>query len=239
MEIPVWKIRPEPDGVTNVIPDTEIERQAQSTVVHEPVPAEAPVEIPVSVPARPEVDNLPALQAQVEACQACELAGSRTRTVFGSGDEHARLLLIGEAPGAEEDRQGLPFVGAAGQLLSEMLYAIGLKREQVYIANMLKCRPPNNRDPHKSEIQACEHFLRRQIELIGPKIILVLGRVAAQNLLHRTDSLARLRENSYCYAETEIPLMVSYHPAYLLRTPKDKAKAWQDLKKVRNFLGDV
>ena len=241
MEIPVWKIRPEPDvAVSSQPPLPEyVTEQAPFVPEYESVPVTEPASIPSNIPARPEVDNLTDLQAQVAACQACELAASRSQTVFGSGDAHARLMLIGEAPGAEEDRQGLPFVGAAGQLLSEMLYAIGLQREQVYIANMLKCRPPNNRDPHKGEIQACEHFLRRQIELIGPKLILVLGRVAAQNLLHSTDSLARLRGKSYCFAETNTPLMVSYHPAYLLRTPKDKAKAWQDLIKVKAFLGDV
>ncbi|HED17444.1 MAG TPA: uracil-DNA glycosylase [Gammaproteobacteria bacterium] len=244
MEIPVWKIRPEPDAPVAAVPEMEAEQPPLSEYVPEHIPehlSEASQSSPQneSVPARPEVDNLPGLQNQVAACQACELATSRSQTVFGNGDAHARLMIIGEAPGAEEDRQGLPFVGAAGQLLSEMLHAIGLQREQVYIANMLKCRPPDNRDPKKAEIQTCEHFLRRQIELIQPKLILVLGRIAAQNLLQRTDNLARLRGKSYCYAETSVPLMVSYHPAYLLRTPKDKAKAWQDLIKVKTFLGEI
>jgi len=259
MEIPVWKIRPEPDVPVATLPETETETatekeietaaemEAEQPPLTEYVPEYNPGQLPEAaqalpdelIPARPEVNNLPDLQAQVAVCQACELATCRNQTVFGSGDAHARLMIIGEAPGAEEDRQGLPFVGAAGQLLSEMLYAIGLQREQVYIANMLKCRPPDNRDPKKGEIQACEHFLRRQIELIQPKLILVLGRIAAQNLLQRTDSLANLRGKSYCYAETSVPLMVSYHPAYLLRTPKDKAKAWQDLIKVKIFLGEV
>ncbi len=244
MEVPVWKIRPEPDAPVTAVPEMEAEQPPLTEYVPESIPEQLsevaqPAPQNESVPARPEVDNLSDLQNQVAACQACELATSRSQTVFGNGDAHARLMIIGEAPGAEEDRQGLPFVGAAGQLLSEMLYAIGLQREQVFIANMLKCRPPNNRDPHRGEIQACEHFLRRQIELIQPRLILVLGRVAAQNLLQCTDSLARLRGKSYCYAETSIPLMVSYHPAYLLRTPKDKAKAWQDLIKVKSFLGEV
>jgi len=243
MQVPVWKIRPEPDVVSTTQPQAEHEQPPLSEHLAEspPMPEHesVPVTEPAGIPARPAVDNLTDLQAQVAACQVCELASSRSQTVFGSGDAHARLMIIGEAPGAEEDRQGLPFVGAAGQLLSEMLYAIGLQREQVYIANMLKCRPPNNRDPQKSEIQACEYFLRRQIELIEPKLILVLGRVATQNLLHSTDSLARLRGKSYCFAETDISLMVSYHPAYLLRTPKDKAKAWQDLIKVKAYLDEL
>ncbi len=244
MEIPVWKIRPEPDRAasdqSDAPPDWHTLAEPPASQIPQPaVEATEPTGIPADIPVRPLVDKLTDLQAQVVECQACELARSRTNTVFGSGDEQARLMIIGEAPGAEEDRQGLPFVGAAGLLLSELLFAIGLKREQVYIANVLKCRPPNNRDPNPGEIQACAHFLRRQIELIEPDLILVLGRVAAQNLLHTKDSLARLRGKQYCYADTDIPLMISYHPAYLLRTPKDKARAWQDLKKVRSFLSVV
>jgi len=247
MEIPVWKIRPEPDVPVNAMADADTNADAEQPPLREYVPERmqpATISDPVpagdaETPARPEVSNLPELQAQVAVCHACELSVNRSQTVFGSGDTHAQLLIIGEAPGAEEDQQGQPFVGAAGQLLSEMLYAIGLQRDQVYITNMVKCRPPDKRDPKKGEMRACEHFLRRQIELIGPELILVLGRVAAQNLLHSTDNLVSLRGKSYCFAETSIPLMVSYHPAYLLRTPKDKAMAWQDLIKVKAFLGNV
>lgn len=178
-------------------------------------------------------DNLldwDALQHKVAACTACELHKTRKQTVFGVGDRQADWLLIGEAPGAEEDRQGEPFVGRAGQLLNAMLLAIGLKREEVYIANILKCRPPGNRDPQPEEVQQCEAFLKRQVELIKPKIILALGRIAAQNLLKTDINIGRLRGKRFSYGEHEIPLVVTYHPAYLLRTPVEKRKAWDDLR---------
>lgn len=171
-----------------------------------------------------------ALEAEVAACTACDLYRGRNRPVFGTGDRHARLMLIGEAPGAEEDRKGEPFVGRAGQLLNAMLQAIGLSREQVYIANILKSRPPNNRDPRPEEIQACAPFLRRQIALIGPRLILALGRVAAQNLLQTEQRLGVLRGKVHRLPGTDLPVVVTYHPAYLLRTPQDKRKAWEDLR---------
>jgi DNA polymerase len=138
-------------------------------------------------------------------------------------------LFIGEAPGAEEDRQGEPFVGRAGQLLNNMLLAIGLRREQVYIANVLKCRPPKNRDPRPEEAQACEPYLKRQIDLLRPKVIVALGRIAAQNLLKTDTPIGKMRGRTYVYADTSIPLLVTYHPAYLLRSPAEKRKAWEDL----------
>jgi DNA polymerase len=141
--------------------------------------------------------------------------------------------VIGEAPGAEEDRAGEPFVGRAGQLLNSMLRAIGLAREQVYIANILKCRPPNNRDPKAGESVECLPFLERQIALLKPKIMLVVGRIAAQNILHTEESLGRLRNRVHAYGADRLPLVVTYHPAYLLRTPADKRKAWEDLKLAR------
>jgi uracil-DNA glycosylase family 4 len=171
-----------------------------------------------------------ALQAEVARCTACGLHKTRTQTVFGVGDRHARWMLIGEAPGAEEDRKGEPFVGRAGQLLNAMLLAVGLRREEVFIANILKSRPPNNRDPRPEEVAACAPFLRRQVELIGPKVILALGRVAAQNLLNTDTRLGAMRGKVYRYSSAEIPVVVTYHPAYLLRTPKDKRKAWEDLQ---------
>ena len=177
-----------------------------------------------------------ALHRLVAECRACPLHTSRTKTVFGSGDAHASLLLVGEAPGAAEDAQGLPFVGPAGKLLTEMLLAIGLTREQVFIANTLKCRPPNNRDPLEDEVRQCKAFLQRQVELIKPRLILALGRVAAHNILSTRESLARLRLSVARYENTEIPVYVTYHPAYLLRSPTEKYKAWEDLKKVRHFL---
>ena len=174
------------------------------------------------------------LERSVADCTKCELSGSRTQTVFGVGNRNADLLIIGEAPGRDEDLQGEPFVGRAGQLLNAMLAAIGLTRQQVYIANILKCRPPNNRDPRPEEAAACNSWLQQQIELIQPTVILALGRVAAHNLLNTEQSLASLRNRQHDYAG--IPLIVSYHPAYLLRKPVEKRKSWQDLKRVRTMI---
>ncbi|VAX08626.1 Uracil-DNA glycosylase, family 4 [hydrothermal vent metagenome] len=176
------------------------------------------------------------LQKHVSACKSCDLHKSRTQTVFGVGSQQADLLIIGEAPGADEDRQGEPFVGRAGKLLNAMLQAIGLVRNQVYIANILKCRPPGNRDPHAEETMHCEPYLMRQIELIRPKVIMAVGRVAAQNLLKSTDAVGRMRGRIFHFGAAEIPLVVSYHPAYLLRSPEQKAKAWQDLQQVMKLL---
>ena len=178
----------------------------------------------------------PALQSAALACRACELHETRKNVVFGVGSQAAQLMFIGEAPGAEEDRQGEPFVGAAGQLLNAMLKAIGLAREQVFIANMLKCRPPGNRDPRPHEVVSCNGFLRRQISLVQPKLIVALGRVAAQHLLDTDSSLARMRGKVHDYAGT--PMLATYHPAYLLRKPADKRKSWEDLKQIRTMLAD-
>ncbi|MEJ2094228.1 MAG: uracil-DNA glycosylase [Gammaproteobacteria bacterium] len=170
------------------------------------------------------------LRREVAACEKCELYKGRTQTVFGVGNPKADWLIIGEAPGAEEDRQGKPFVGRAGKLLNAMLLAIGLQREEVFIANILKCRPPNNRDPRPEEVASCKNYLRIQIEMIQPRIILAVGRVAAQNLLETDIPIGRMRGQRYQYADTGIPVVVSYHPAYLLRSPREKRKAWQDLQ---------
>lgn len=170
------------------------------------------------------------LREQVAACRLCKLHQGRTRTVFGSGDEQARWMLIGEAPGAEEDKQGMPFVGRAGKLLTAMLQAVGLDREQVFIANILKCRPPNNRDPEAEEVEACSAYLRQQIDYIRPAVILALGRIAAQNLLRVDTPIGKMRGNRYRHPDLDIPVVVTYHPAYLLRSPKEKRKAWQDLQ---------
>lgn len=174
--------------------------------------------------------NWQALQSQVRDCTACELHQSRTQTVFGTGNKDADWLIIGEAPGADEDRQGEPFVGRAGQLLTEMLRAIGLQREQVYIANILKCRPPDNRDPRPEEIQQCSGYLRSQISLIKPRIILVVGRIAAQSLLKTDTPIGKMRGHRYEFEDSTIPVVVTYHPAYLLRSPQEKKKSWNDLK---------
>ncbi len=170
------------------------------------------------------------LEVAVEACRACELHQTRQQAVFGVGDPQANLLIIGEAPGADEDRQGEPFVGPAGQLLNAMLFAIGLRREQIFIANILKCRPPGNRDPHVKEMQCCATFLQRQIELIQPKLILSVGRISAQSLLKCDTPVGRLRGQVHRYGVQQIPLIVTYHPAYLLRSPDQKGKSWQDLQ---------
>jgi DNA polymerase len=170
----------------------------------------------------------PALKSAVAACMDCPLHAKRNNTVFGVGDENADWMFIGEGPGADEDALGDPFVGQAGRLLDNMLAAIGLKRgEDVYIANVVKCRPPGNRNPEPDEAKKCEPYLRRQIELVKPKLIIALGRIAAMNLLARDASIASLRGRVLDYNGT--PLIVTYHPAYLLRSLTEKAKAWEDL----------
>lgn len=211
-------------------------RRQQPPLCHEstPVPVNESLHEPVNGEYEEDSTGLtvaqadwPQLRQSVSSCQACELSQTRTQTVFGVGDENADCLLIGEAPGADEDRMGEPFVGRAGQLLNEMLRAMGFQRQQVYIANILKCRPPNNRDPKPEEVVHCEAFLHRQVALIKPRIILALGRVAAQNLLKTDTPVGKLRKQQHQYQG--IPLVVTYHPAYLLRSPLEKQKAWQDL----------
>ena len=176
------------------------------------------------------------LQARVRECRKCELHKSRHQTVFGVGPQSVQCLIVGEAPGAEEDRQGEPFVGRAGKLLNAMLKAINLDREAVYIANILKCRPPGNRDPRVEEIQSCEPYLLEQIELLEPQVILAMGRIAAQSLLRTSDSIGKLRGARHVYGPTNVPMVVTYHPAYLLRSPEQKAKTWDDLKFLRSIL---
>jgi DNA polymerase len=172
---------------------------------------------------------------EVRHCTLCPLHATRTQGVLGVGPRRADWLVIGEAPGAEEDRRGEPFVGAAGQLLDAMLRAIGLdRRTNVYIANVLKSRPPNNRDPRPEEVAACLPYLIRQIALLQPTIMLAVGRIAAQNLLGTDAPLGRLRGRVHQFGERQTPLVVTYHPAYLLRTPADKRKAWEDLKFARS-----
>jgi len=179
------------------------------------------------------------LAARVLACTRCRLAESRTQGVFGVGSHTAQWMIIGEAPGADEDRRGEPFVGKAGQLLNEMLLAMGLKREEVYIANVIKSRPPNNREPMPEEIAACRPYLRRQIELLKPRIILAVGRISAQSLLNTKSNIGPLRGRRFSDAETGIPIVVTYHPAYLLRSPLEKRKVWQDLLLARRVFREV
>ncbi len=198
---------------------------APPKLVDAAIPASAAPVIPQSADAEWED-----LRRQVPACTRCGLHSGRTQTVFGVGNPRAQWLIIGEAPGAEEDKQGEPFVGRAGQLLNAMLAAIGLKREDVFIANILKCRPPNNRDPKPEEAAACAPFLQRQIALIQPRIILALGRIAAQNLLNTDTPIGKMRGQRYEYPNPKVPVVVTYHPAYLLRSPTEKRKAWEDLQ---------
>ena len=185
----------------------------------------------------------PALREAVAACQSCGLCGSRSRTVFGVGHEQARWMIVGEAPGEQEDREGEPFVGKAGQLLDQMLKAVGLTRDaapperQVFIANVLKCRPPSNRNPLPEEVAQCEPFLRRQVALVRPTLILAMGRFAVQSLLGTTEPIGRLRGRVHAYEG--VPVVVTYHPAYLLRTPQDKARSWEDLCLAREVLGQA
>jgi len=207
----------------------DLEIREPDTEDHEVVTDNKPADIPPSKPREIPLVDWETLQAQVVACIACELHKTRTQTVFGVGNRNAEWLIIGEAPGADEDRQGEPFVGRAGQLLNAMLLAIGLKREEVYIANILKCRPPENRDPRPEEVASCEPFLKHQIALLKPRIILAVGRIAAQNLLKSEEPIGAMRGKRYTYEDTGIPLVVTYHPAYLLRSPQEKRKAWQDL----------
>ncbi|MCZ6631922.1 MAG: uracil-DNA glycosylase [bacterium] len=176
-------------------------------------------------------DDLEAFHQSTLDCQQCRLAQGRRTVVFGSGNPNADILFVGEAPGAEEDRQGVPFVGAAGRLLTRMIESIGLKREAVYIANVIKCRPPGNRDPQRDEIEACEPYLIRQIEMIQPVVICTLGRFAAQTLLQTTESMGRLRGKVFSYRG--IKLIPTYHPAALLRNEGWKRPTWEDLKLLR------
>ncbi len=192
--------------------------------------------VAVDEPAEAPLDgDFAALKATVAACTRCSLHTSRTQTVFGVGNEAADWMFIGEAPGAEEDRRGEPFVGRAGKLLDEMLRAIGTSRDRVFIANILKCRPPNNRDPSADETAACRGYLDRQIQHVAPRLIVAVGRIAAQALLGSDAPLGRLRGREHAYQG--IPLVVTYHPAYLLRSPSQKARAWDDLKLARRLAG--
>lgn len=169
------------------------------------------------------------LAGEVAACTACGLCATRTQTVFGVGDRRARWMIIGEAPGAEEDARGEPFVGRAGKLLDSILYSVGLDRGNCYIANILKCRPPGNRDPEPAEAAACRPFLDRQLALIRPAMVLAVGRIAAQQLLGTETPVGKLRGTVHRLPGTDTPVVVTYHPAYLLRSPLEKRKVWDDL----------
>jgi uracil-DNA glycosylase family 4 len=224
---PQWVLRSQPESVATGA-KAEIAASAGDATVPDPRASELPII------KTPQVGSLGwnELRQQVRGCTACKLRAGCTQTVFGVGDEKADWLFVGEGPGADEDALGEPFVGQAGKLLDNMLMAIKIKRgNNVYIANIVKCRPPGNRNPEADEIATCLPYLQRQIELIQPKIIVALGKVASNALLGRDATLASLRGKLHDYrAGVSIPLIVTYHPAYLLRSPSEKAKAWQDLQ---------
>lgn len=250
MGIPLWappRARRTPPVAPPASPPQRV-RVAQPPAAA--APATVPLPVPVSTPAAASErlpDGIPGmdwveLEAAVAACRACGLCQGRTQTVFGVGDRQADWMVVGEAPGREEDRLGEPFVGQAGKLLDNMLAAIGLSRRAgaqsgvagggrplrgVYIANVVKCRPPNNRNPEPEEIAACEPYLKRQIALVQPRIILAMGRIAVHSLLKTDAPIGRLRGRLHAYEG--VPVVVTYHPAYLLRALPEKAKAWQDL----------
>ena len=208
------------------------------TALSQPAPiTSAPAPAIVTPVAAPAGETWQSLAAEVAACTRCDLHVGRHCTVFGVGDPQARWLVVGEAPGAEEDRQGEPFVGRAGKLLDAMLRAVGLARQQVYIANILKCRPPDNRNPAPAEVAQCMPFLERQIALLRPSILLAVGSVAAQNLLATDVPVGKLRGKVHAFGAARTPLVVTYHPAYLLRSPAEKRRAWEDLKLARRVAG--
>jgi DNA polymerase len=179
-------------------------------------------------------DSLAVLARSAAGCTLCRLSEKRQNVVFGEGDPHAAVMFIGEGPGAEEDRTGRPFVGQAGQLLERMLFAIGLRRDQVYISNIVKCRPPGNRDPKEDEVAPCAPYLDQQIELIAPKVLVALGKPASHRLTGSTKPISALRGRWASYKG--VPLMPLFHPAYMLRTPSAKREAWEDLKKIKQRL---
>jgi uracil-DNA glycosylase family 4 len=242
MGVRVWAPKPAPVKVTAVMatePAPVAARPAalapKPPTIAAPAPMAAPAPLyPAQAGAASQVATLdwPALRDAVAACQACGLCQGRTNTVFGVGDEQADWMIVGEAPGENEDLQGEPFVGAAGQLLDNMLKAVGRSRtgqgaEGAFIANVLKCRPPANRNPQPDEVAQCEPYLARQVALVKPKVIVAMGRFAVQALLKSNEPIGRLRGQVHHYEG--VPVIVTYHPAYLLRTPTDKGKAWADL----------
>ncbi|MXW00347.1 MAG: uracil-DNA glycosylase [Holophagales bacterium] len=199
-----------------------------------PAAPAAPAARSASVAIGGRLERLRVVAEEAQGCTACGLCRARNKVVFGDGDGAADLMFVGEGPGAQEDRQGLPFVGPAGQLLTRIIQAIDLRREDVYITNVVKCRPPNNRDPQPDETAACRSFLDRQVDLIAPRVIVALGRVAAQQLLGTTNSLGRLRGT--WHEARGVPVRVTYHPAFLLRDPSYKRATWEDMQVVRDRL---
>lgn len=223
-------------ALTAPAPTTNIDLPIQ---LKEKIPVATPAAEPAPLPvvAR-QLDNWDQISASITHCQACDLAKSCTQKVAGTGNPNADVLIIGEGPGHDEDIQGEPFVGRSGKMLDKMLAAIGLSRDQVYITNIVKCRPPNNRDPRAEEAQQCRAFLNAQIKQVSPRVILSVGRISAQNLLESNLPVGKLISGKHQLPESEIPVKVTYHPAYLLRNPAAKSIAWGDLKELHSMLSN-
>jgi len=241
MDIDVWQRRELSHAMDSTIAEVRSSTTDAAATTSKQIssaesqPSMQVTKIPVAEVVRNRAASVPLetwsdVEQAVRSCTSCALHASRTQTVFGVGNRSAQWMVIGEAPGAEEDRKGEPFVGRAGQLLNAMLLAIGLQREQVFIANILKCRPPNNRDPGPEEVDCCMPYLQRQIELVNPRLILCVGRIAAQNLLATDTPIGKLRGTVHHLGAQRKPVIVTYHPAYLLRSPNEKRKAWADLQ---------
>jgi DNA polymerase len=226
--------------ITNITEDAPLQPALAQSKIH--------TNTPKPIPSTPKTQNTPlnyaildwpALTSTVATCQQCALAKTRNQAIIGQGSHHASLMIIGDAPADDEDRQGLPFAGKTAQLLTHMLNAIDIPPKDVYLTNLIKCRPPNNRSPYKKELKQCHGFIHQQIKLIQPDLIFVVGRVAAQHLLASTNALAQLRNKIHTLEPHNIPLIATYHPAYLLRQTSAKAKAWGDLQQVQEQLSHL
>jgi len=233
---PLWRARADTRGRASLDAPQGTASTSRGESSDSPDRETSPI-IPVAAVRSANTDTLAIIKADIGPdCSRCKLHTlGRKQVVFGVGNPNADLMFVGEAPGADEDIQGEPFVGRAGQLLTKIIEAINLRREDVYIANVIKCRPPQNRNPEPDEVQQCEPFLFRQIDVIKPKVVVALGKFAAQSLLKTTDPITRIRGREYRYRDAI--LMPTYHPAYLLRNPSSKREVWEDMKRVRELLG--
>ena len=222
-------------NLIDALDQTPVHQQATNSpsISHASQVKASPVTQPISLSKNIIWDDL---QAAASECHQCEMHHLRSHAVFGSGTQTAAWMFIGEAPDVEEDKQGFPFLGKSGELLDNILKAIDLNREKVYLTNILKCRPPNDRSPHVDEVRNCTGYLQRQIELIQPKVIVVVGRLAAQHLLSTKDSIGRMRGKVHYLQKTNTPVVVTYHPRYLLRLPSEKRKVWEDIKLARSVV---
>ncbi len=233
-----WVVRTSAPTGAEDIPVSVIQDSPPPVVSPTTAPKEASISTaPVVTRAEICLDSWEDITRSIHQCESCALAKNCTQKVPGVGNQQADLMIIGEGPGHDEDIKGEPFVGRSGQLLDKMLQAIGISRSQVFITNIVKCRPPNNRDPHRDEVQACSIFLRAQIKQIDPKVILSVGRISAHSLLQSTSPVGKLIQDIHQLPESNIPIKVTYHPAYLLRNPSAKSITWQDMKTLHRILG--